>query len=635
MNEISTLNKSNGLVGYALLAVNIDETHTNFIDYFIPLISEALKKVDEESITVLAVSKSLKENFGLEIPINVLKYGLSKLRKNHLLEFNRINGSYIVTEKFLETKNFYVEQEKALSYHYELVKGLRDFIWEKYNIKYDYEKAERLFESYLKYSVEYFDVKKGEASIHSKELYYVAKYIDYIDKNQLPLMKYFERILIGNMIATAMYFTDIDKFNQKFKETTIYFDTTFLIYALGYAGPERAEPCLELIKLLKKQHATLRCFEHTVIEIKGILNGCIRKLEQGISDHFGTVEYFIKKKYQKSDIQTLINALEGDIYSRLKIKVVDKPNFDEYRYNIGESEWHEYLKNNIKYGNEDSIQKDVDSISSIFRLRRGNLSTTVETCKALFVTTNNKLNYTVKTKFSKEYSADYVPPVMSDYILTTLQWIKNPQVSPDLPKKQIIADCLAALTPDEKFISKFRDKLNSLLEDNKITEEDYAMLIASNETRTILLEKTQGDEAELLTLNYLEILEMTKEKMNEEVNEILKVKEEMLATVQDENHQLLQKQMNLEKHHALDIKRIEDKVDKYIGKIISYSKWILILVIVCIYGFFIYKGYINIFTKYIVPILGLFGIGVLTIFNKPTELLQKKLSKFVKKVFLN
>ena len=51
------------------------------------------------------------------------------------------------------------------------------------------------------------------------------------------------------MLASAVYLED-PQAARKFRNTKIYFDTTFLIYALSYAGEARQAPSKELLEVL-------------------------------------------------------------------------------------------------------------------------------------------------------------------------------------------------------------------------------------------------------------------------------------------------------------------------------------------------------------------------------------------------
>jgi hypothetical protein len=52
------------------------------------------------------------------------------------------------------------------------------------------------------------------------------------------------------MIADAIFLPDPGNAARKFRGTEVYFDTLFLLNALGYGGEAQREPCIELLNLL-------------------------------------------------------------------------------------------------------------------------------------------------------------------------------------------------------------------------------------------------------------------------------------------------------------------------------------------------------------------------------------------------
>jgi hypothetical protein len=50
--------------------------------------------------------------------------------------------------------------------------------------------------------------------------------------------------------------------------------------------------------------------------------------------------------------------------------------------------------------------------------------------------------------FAAGYDGFTWPLAVLDHDLATLAWLKRPLQAPDLPRKQIIADCYAALRPE-------------------------------------------------------------------------------------------------------------------------------------------------------------------------------------------
>lgn len=289
----------NSIIGYAILAVNINSNNSTFVDYFVPMVSETLRVSPNEYVTIEEISGSLNKSFGIKIPLHVIRTILNKLKRKRHIFYDAASRSYKPNRELLERSNFNEKQLQTLENHQKLIVELRDFLSE-YSVKVSLEEAEQYFEEFLSetgYSIFYEEKAVFSETQDSKDkrIYLVACFIKKIEENYSPTFKYYESIVVGNMLATAMYYAEPDKYQQKFNRTEVYLDAPFIIFALGYAGQLRAEPCLELIKMLKENQASLRCFQHSVDEVRDILHGCITKLEKGISDNFGTIEYFLQK----------------------------------------------------------------------------------------------------------------------------------------------------------------------------------------------------------------------------------------------------------------------------------------------------------------------------------------------------
>lgn len=623
-------------IGYAILAVNIDSNKGSYLEYFLPIITECIRISEQEIITLHEIHNLLKTNFGIQVPHHVIQSILKRLKKRNIISYDSKLEVYKPNYEKIDNTNFVEKQTKVLENHNVLIVGLQEFINEKFTLLFSKEEIEVIFKNYLAYSVDtlFRNINEEDEKIR-QENYMVSMYLKELEQNHSPLFKHYESIFVGNMVATAMYFTESDKIQQKFKNTQVYFDTTFIIFALGYAGQARQEPCLQLIDLLKKQHASLRCFEHTLEEIKDILHGCIVKLESGITDRFGTTEYFIQQNYNRSDVLTIINALDKDIYNKLKITIVEKPSYDPPNFNIDERELSDYLKNSIRYGNLNSLQKDVDSIHAIIRLRKGNKSCNVETCKAVFITTNTSLSYHTKQIIAGYNDTSNIPPVMDDYALTTIQWIKNPDINPDLPRKRIIADCVAAMQPPERLVKRYLERLNLLKVENKITDEDYYLLRVAGESRELMMEQTQGDEQALTNLDFKELAELTKAKIGEMKDQIIETQQQI---IQDKENDIQQKEEE-KKKLLLEEENRKIKQQNVSRKISIISHTIISIIISALFVWGqkwalnyaqennLLNNSVIIVFMYIFPLLSFWGIGVAYIIPKSHRFLTNKVYK--------
>ncbi len=211
-------------------------------------------------------------------------------------------------------------------------------------------------------------------------------------------------------------------------------------------------------------------------------------------------------RHSKSDVMMVSNKLEEDLKA-LRIRVVDRPSYTEHENQIDEEVLHQELEKSINYSRSQQVFKDVESISAVMRLRRGNRPVRIEECQALFVTTNSALVGVAQRHLSSGSEANNVPPCITDHMLTNLLWLKKPTAAPDLPRKRIIADCYAATRPTEKLWRLYLQELDKLRQKNSVTPDEYYMLRNSAFAESALMEATLGEEEGFTQGTVPEILE--------------------------------------------------------------------------------------------------------------------------------
>lgn len=69
------------LVSLAFLKVNWDTNKTIFLDNFLPFLAECIKASKENVISQNVLQSDLKAQFGLEMPLHVIKALLARARK--------------------------------------------------------------------------------------------------------------------------------------------------------------------------------------------------------------------------------------------------------------------------------------------------------------------------------------------------------------------------------------------------------------------------------------------------------------------------------------------------------------------------------------------------------------------------
>ena len=90
-----------------------------------------------------------------------------------------------------------------------------------------------------------FDIAEGKQSDSPSKgtRFVVASFVEQAQDSDSALLDDLELLARGNLIANAMYLPDPGAVKKRFRKTFVYLDTSFIMFAAGFAGPDRAAPC--------------------------------------------------------------------------------------------------------------------------------------------------------------------------------------------------------------------------------------------------------------------------------------------------------------------------------------------------------------------------------------------------------
>lgn len=518
---------SSSITSMAILKVNWDNKK-DFIDILVPFVAEVIRRRDWAVVSNQEVQNAVSETFGLGIPQNTIGIVLRRAAKAGYV--NLTDGIYRPNAQHLSSLAFEHAESDAVRMHNLLVNNLRAFASREFDQSLTEDAAERLLLDYL--SEFDIDVLSAMGSATTTPLnfsskinqkYLVARFVNEIIERDPQSTDALESVVKGHMLANFVHFQETGEVTRNFKKTTMYFDTSFLIDALGYNGVSVASPCRELLTLLKKVGAQLACFEHTLQEIHGILFVCAERLERGnTSDAFGpvvrTLDNFIQAGSTGSDVRLEIVTLTKSL-GRLNIKVQEKPGYDP-KYVIDEAKLESILDRTINYSNNNPSARirDVDSLAAIVRIRKNYRPNILEETRAVFITPNRALVRVAAEFLIEEDSPDIVPIAVTDDRLTNLAWLKKSQVAPELPRKVIMAQALAATQPSDSLWQSYTSEIRKLQQKGDISSDDFLLLRFSIEARQGLMEATHGgDDSAFSDGTIPEILERAKENVTSEM----------------------------------------------------------------------------------------------------------------------
>lgn len=535
---------SETLSALAILKVNWDRFNQDYIENFVPFVAEVLRQSKDEVVSLQDLQEGVRNHFGLDLPLNPLKQILQRVAKHGYVR--KDSGVFYRNQDRLKELNFSEVRGNVMSIHDRLLPRLRDFTLTEHGIKWSENDAAAAIHSFLiNYSLDILFAKSERTKIEvkggpQKAAYIIASFLTYYQEKEPQIFEDFTTLVKGHLLANAIYLPNPGSVAQRFQKTKIYLDTTVIIYAAGYAGPERQAPCEELLRLLYDYGADLRCLQFTTDEIRGVLDACAVQLHAGqLKDAYGpTIEWFIKSGKSASDLELMIARFPVKLRS-LNIIVENRP--DRLKeFQIDEKGFEKALEKAIHYRRPRARIHDVDCISAVAQLRRGVNTYQLEFCGALFVTTNTEIARITRHFFQAEAPEGTVSLCITDYALGNLLWLKNPTRAPELPHKFLIADAFAAMQPPDDLWATYLAEIANLQQAGQINADEYFAMRYSITARRALMDLTNGEVSAFTEGTVKEVLKVATENIRADLKSQL---EQAQSTInQLEQHETVRQQ---------------------------------------------------------------------------------------------
>ena len=233
----------------AVLMVDYDEKAKDYLQNFVPMIAECIRLSPENLISLIDLGRTFEEKFGFRLPQSVIEKILRRAEHHKYVQYNETAKAYRPNRRRLAKLNFAETQKKVLKRYEHLIQALRDFCREKFGIEWTIEQAETALLAFLSENqLSLLNATTRGTLIPQTEYeeksarYLVGAFIADIQKKASTDFEYLETVVKGNMLANAIFLPRTTT-NIKMKwSTTFYFDTRFLIHALGYSGKTLQEP---------------------------------------------------------------------------------------------------------------------------------------------------------------------------------------------------------------------------------------------------------------------------------------------------------------------------------------------------------------------------------------------------------
>lgn len=503
----------------ALIQVNWDENSRSYLDQFVPFVIDVMRLDSKAGWTESAVRDGLFDTFGLDLPIKVVGSLIRRGARTGSLKIENHEATLVSGER-TDSRSIVALRADCLRRERTLVDALKTKAHADFGLDWTASSAENALAMYIEeHSVPLLSAHtrgtaiKLDSSVSGAE-YVVSSFVYEIVEKQPQLFEYLDEMVKGSMLASALY-AQVSVIDRKFYDTTLYIDAPLCLKALGYEGEEGQEAVCQVLDMARSQGARIACFEHTVSEIRGVLQAAQNAISSGFNKRtsFAVAEYFSEERATRSDIEKQIVRVADDIRS-LNMFIDSTPGYSS-QLGIDELTLREKLDERIRYRNPIALDRDVSSVTAVDRLRRGRRLEDFEHCRAVLVTDNDSLASVARTFFSVR-GRDW-PLVMNDNDVAALLWVKAPQRFPNVPRVQLIADCVSSLSPSPELWESVLEEVDRLAASGVVSEDDVALMRWAPEAHRAVMRATLGEVRSVSTKSVTAAVAHARETVSEPV----------------------------------------------------------------------------------------------------------------------
>ena len=487
------------LASLALLKANLDADGSDIIDMIVPLVAFAGSSANlRTGFTTTDLKSSVLSELGLVLPERAVDLVLRRLQRQGVA--TKVARRYSVSTWPIDHHDVEERRSQLIRRACDILENLRAFVKQRYKVDWSSEQTRDALDSYLDtYSI---DCIKAHAAaspvpVHGRSPrnshFLVSSYAHTVSTSDSQRFGLLMDVVKGRMLANAVLGEDLVDQKQNFAGTSMFLDAPLVLRAVGLSGAEPERLVKDVIDLGKQAGASWNVFDHTLEEADAILREVQRRLGSSNGGHGDVYFHARAAGYTSSDVALLRSRLNGLLDDR-KISIQPTPKYS-HTLQIDEKALEEEWKAvGLSHINPSALRRDINSIRSIYVLRKDGRPRKLEDCRAALVTSNSGLargafNYGKRHESSREVS-----PAITEYGLANLLWLKWPIQAGSIPKHVLAASCQAALSPSAKLWQAFLAEVAKLEKLGELTPEQHAFLRYETRARDELMELTFGDE---------------------------------------------------------------------------------------------------------------------------------------------
>ena len=505
------------LSSFAIIKNNFDEGD-DYIGAFVPLILLLFHKKEYQIVSIETICQDFKGEYGIQIPRHPMITIVNRLKKKGYVQKRGVEFKINQEEVKKGTKQINY-QEEIMKYNWLLnhfISFSKKFTPE---INITIDKADLLFTDFFKeHDLDIIFAVGGDEAIsllpdsnnfEDRERYLLNRYVNVLMNEGGEHAKYLINCAVGHNYASTILYREFANIRGKGTAKKYYFDSNILFDLVGVNGEFRRKSIVDFLAILASKKSELFVFRHNYEEFFRIIESCLGWIDSNYYDPekaSRSLHFFKDAGYTSIEVQAFIAQIP-DILNRNQIKVIDTPdpNIDEY-YQISVEDLKKAILDiyTSKGGffNEDergdTLQRDITSIASIYKLRRDKVPTNLNDATHVFVSSNSGLAFAASNFEQQVLKRKFftIPPVLTDTFVGTMIWAStSANIAENFNKSKLIAYTNAVIQPSPTLIKTFYKEVQKAQKNttNPISEDRAMILIESGLTRHLLSDVTLGD----------------------------------------------------------------------------------------------------------------------------------------------
>ena len=533
-HRMSTLVLTATLTSLAILKVNLEERRGDYLENLRPFIVQVLVTHSPNPVTDNIVAEHIREDFGLVIPRRTIQRLLRRLVNapdvNVAERSSKIQIIGSLEDPALADKQRAVESDIQA-----ILDGLQEFSKTTSKPITQFSEAVAAITTFLgRFDITCLSAyERGTAiprlgSIHPKDIVLTSDYVQHLQETDKDMFERFIVLVKGHMLANALMCPDLEDAPESYEGVTFYLDTPLLVHWLGLESEQEETAARALVDLVKVLGGNFSVFTHTLDELEGIIMGAADQVAG--NNPLTPIAYeSIRRGMTATELRLAVDQMEGNLQSSgivAELTPLYNPEFQ-----INEELFGEILdRKNVSYWSERARSHDINSVRSIYEVRRDRPARTLESSHAVLVTTNSGFAGAAWA-FGREHLASrHVSTVISDFSLANTAWLKTPVDSIDVPITQILAFSYAALRPPEGLWQKYLTEIDKLQEKGTISQEQHALLRSRELAGRELVHLTLGEDAAIKQETLKQTVDRVTGKVTKEADKKLRTEQEKHKT---------------------------------------------------------------------------------------------------------